>query len=46
MTLKRARRILGKNGKGLTDGELTKEIEMASFLAQLVLSVARTKKLP
>lgn len=37
LTLKQARKKLGKKADDLSDEELTKEIEFANFLAELVL---------
>lgn len=36
MTIKQARRILGKLGEGLSDKDLEKELEFTRFLAELV----------
>ena len=37
MTLKQARKILGELGKDLSDEEIRKELEDASFLSELLL---------
>ena len=41
MTIKQARRVLGKLGKGLSDKDLEKELEFTRFLAELVFDSYR-----
>ncbi len=37
MTIKKARKILGKAGEELSDKQLKKELEVADFLSELLL---------
>jgi len=39
MTIKKARKILGKLAKNLSDKELEKELEIAEFLSELLLQI-------